>query len=175
MGCNLCTFQKREEHYKLLYEVSQVSAGSETSNWTAKLCVVGKVGSELWLAFFFLSGGCRIEGRLAGLWAFYLGLGWQFSASLPLPLQMTSCGILFNIFWYLLPRCQSRKRGNTEIRVCHILRHLFHFGIVLTFEKQMYYCLHKYWHLIGLWSQLFWIDRKSFLPNLVSRRNYLIN
>ncbi|KAM9310965.1 PDZ domain-containing RING finger protein 4 [Gastrophryne carolinensis] len=25
MGCNLCTFQKREEHYKLLYEVSQVN------------------------------------------------------------------------------------------------------------------------------------------------------
>ncbi|XP_063301177.1 PDZ domain-containing RING finger protein 4 [Pelobates fuscus] len=25
MGCNLCTFQKREEHYKLLYEVAQVN------------------------------------------------------------------------------------------------------------------------------------------------------
>uniref|UniRef100_A0A8C5K121 PDZ domain containing RING finger 4 n=1 Tax=Jaculus jaculus TaxID=51337 RepID=A0A8C5K121_JACJA len=25
MGCNLCAFQKREEHYKLLYEVSQVN------------------------------------------------------------------------------------------------------------------------------------------------------
>nr|XP_017496734.2 PDZ domain-containing RING finger protein 4 isoform X2 [Manis javanica]XP_036865777.1 PDZ domain-containing RING finger protein 4 isoform X1 [Manis javanica] len=25
MGCNLCTFQKREEHYKLLYEVCQVN------------------------------------------------------------------------------------------------------------------------------------------------------
>lgn len=27
MGCNLCTLQKREEHYKLLYEIAQVSAG----------------------------------------------------------------------------------------------------------------------------------------------------
>ncbi|OCT87415.1 hypothetical protein XELAEV_18021110mg [Xenopus laevis] len=25
MGCNLCSFQKREEHYKLLYEVAQVN------------------------------------------------------------------------------------------------------------------------------------------------------
>ncbi|XP_043943380.1 PDZ domain-containing RING finger protein 4 isoform X2 [Protopterus annectens] len=25
MGCNLCSFQKREEHYRLLYEVSQVN------------------------------------------------------------------------------------------------------------------------------------------------------
>lgn len=24
MGCNLCSLQKREEHYKLLYEISQV-------------------------------------------------------------------------------------------------------------------------------------------------------
>ncbi|KAG5274151.1 hypothetical protein AALO_G00159750 [Alosa alosa] len=23
MGCNLCTLQKREEHYKLLYEIAQ--------------------------------------------------------------------------------------------------------------------------------------------------------
>lgn len=110
---------------------------------------------------------------LAG--AFYFGLGWQFSASLPLPLQMTSCGILFNIFLYLLPRCQSSKRSNTEIHVCNILKPLLYFGIMLTFENQMYHCLHKYWDLIGLWAQLFWIDRKSFLPNLVSQRNYLIN
>lgn len=27
MGCNLCTLQKREEHYKLLYEIAQVSRG----------------------------------------------------------------------------------------------------------------------------------------------------
>jgi len=25
MGCNLCTLQKREEHYKLLYDIAQVS------------------------------------------------------------------------------------------------------------------------------------------------------
>ncbi|KAM7367053.1 hypothetical protein PAMP_014978 [Pampus punctatissimus] len=24
MGCNLCTLQKREEHYKLLYEIAQL-------------------------------------------------------------------------------------------------------------------------------------------------------
>ncbi|KAM4882574.1 PDZ domain-containing RING finger protein 4 isoform 2-T2 [Thomomys bottae] len=33
MGCNLCTFQKREEHYKLLYEVSQVN-GKDLSRAT---------------------------------------------------------------------------------------------------------------------------------------------
>eukprot|EP00071_Canis_lupus_P003261 XP_003640016.1 PDZ domain-containing RING finger protein 4 isoform X1 [Canis lupus familiaris] len=33
MGCNLCTFQKREEHYKLLYEVSQVN-GKDLSKAT---------------------------------------------------------------------------------------------------------------------------------------------
>ncbi|XP_028725099.1 PDZ domain-containing RING finger protein 4 isoform X2 [Peromyscus leucopus] len=33
MGCNLCAFQKREEHYKLLYEVSQVN-GKDLSKAT---------------------------------------------------------------------------------------------------------------------------------------------
>lgn len=28
MGCNLCTLQKREEHYKLLYEIAQVRGGT---------------------------------------------------------------------------------------------------------------------------------------------------
>ena len=37
MGCNLCTLQKREEHYKLLYEIAQVSAGR--ADWH-RLCVV---------------------------------------------------------------------------------------------------------------------------------------
>ena len=124
---------------------------------------------------FFSFSRFQNWGQTCWLWAFYLGFGWQFSASLPLPLQMTSCGILFNIFLYLLPRCQSSKRSNTEIHFCHILRYLFHLGMVFTFENQLYYCLHKYWDFIGLWSQLFWIDRKSFLPNLVSQRNYLIN
>lgn len=146
MGCNLCTFQKREEHYKLLYEVSQVSAGSLIPKAAKQpgFVFVWKMGNELWRALFFLSVDFRIEERLASWGLFYFGFGWQFSASLPLPLQMTSCGILFNIFLYLLPRCQSSKRSNTEIHVCHILRHLFHFGIVLTFENQMYHCLHKY-------------------------------
>ncbi|XP_068458668.1 PDZ domain-containing RING finger protein 4-like [Clinocottus analis] len=31
MGCNLCTLQKREEHYKLLYEIAQVN-GKELSS-----------------------------------------------------------------------------------------------------------------------------------------------
>lgn len=31
MGCNLCTLQKREEHYKLLYEIAQVSRGTADS------------------------------------------------------------------------------------------------------------------------------------------------
>lgn len=31
MGCNLCTLQKREEHYKLLYEIAQVSRGTAES------------------------------------------------------------------------------------------------------------------------------------------------
>lgn len=31
MGCNLCTLQKREEHYKLLYEIAQVSRSTADS------------------------------------------------------------------------------------------------------------------------------------------------
>lgn len=31
MGCNLCTLQKREEHYKLLYEIAQVRRGTADS------------------------------------------------------------------------------------------------------------------------------------------------
>ncbi|XP_063783385.1 PDZ domain-containing RING finger protein 4 isoform X1 [Pseudophryne corroboree] len=38
MGCNLCSFQKREEHYKLLYEVSQVN-GKDISRATHKEAV----------------------------------------------------------------------------------------------------------------------------------------
>ncbi|XP_039196508.1 PDZ domain-containing RING finger protein 4-like [Crotalus tigris] len=38
MGCNLCSFQKREEHYKLLYEVSQVN-GKELSKVTKEEAV----------------------------------------------------------------------------------------------------------------------------------------
>lgn len=32
MGCNLCTLQKREEHYKLLYEIAQVSGEDRPSD-----------------------------------------------------------------------------------------------------------------------------------------------
>lgn len=38
MGCNLCTLQKREEHYKLLYEIAQVSRG--TANSGMALCML---------------------------------------------------------------------------------------------------------------------------------------
>lgn len=31
MGCNLCSLQKREEHYRLLYEIAQVSTGTAGS------------------------------------------------------------------------------------------------------------------------------------------------
>lgn len=40
MGCNLCTLQKREEHYKLLYEIAQVSRGTADSGIDrARSCV----------------------------------------------------------------------------------------------------------------------------------------
>lgn len=39
MGCNLCTLQKREEHYKLLYEIAQVSR-STADSWHRFVCVV---------------------------------------------------------------------------------------------------------------------------------------
>lgn len=44
MGCNLCSFQRREEHYKLLYEVSQVSAEAVASvrSSVTKNCVAWK-------------------------------------------------------------------------------------------------------------------------------------
>lgn len=37
MGCNLCSLQKREEHYKLLYEISQV--GWKTEHCYTRFCV----------------------------------------------------------------------------------------------------------------------------------------
>lgn len=39
MGCNLCTLQKREEHYKLLYEIAQVSGGTADSGISC-VCVL---------------------------------------------------------------------------------------------------------------------------------------
>lgn len=38
MGCNLCTLQKREEHYRLLYEIAQVSAGTADSGIDLACC-----------------------------------------------------------------------------------------------------------------------------------------
>ena len=42
MGCNLCTLQKREEHYKLLYEIAQVSEEEEELSGSRTL-----LGSEV--------------------------------------------------------------------------------------------------------------------------------
>lgn len=36
MGCNLCTLQKREEHYKLLYEIAQVSQTPGVFVWSLR-------------------------------------------------------------------------------------------------------------------------------------------
>lgn len=43
MGCNLCTLQKREEHYKLLYEIAQVSPTPTGSGSTGE---EGAAGSK---------------------------------------------------------------------------------------------------------------------------------
>lgn len=53
---------------------------------------------DFFLSFFCLSVHLGIEGRLAVWGFFYLRFGWQFSVSLPLPLQMTSCESLLT-FW----------------------------------------------------------------------------
>lgn len=128
MGCNLCTFQKREEHYKLLYEVSQVSAGSlipKQLNSQPGFVFVWKMVNELWLALCFLSVDFRIKGRLAGGGLFILVLGGSFQLSCHSPFRWLPVGFFLTFFFlYLLPRCQSSKRSNTEIHVCHILRHL---------------------------------------------------
>lgn len=39
MGCNLCTLQKREEHYKLLYEIAQVSGSDPDIAVVLDACV----------------------------------------------------------------------------------------------------------------------------------------
>lgn len=47
MGCNLCTLQKREEHYKLLYEIAQVSGEDRPSDGArAKLLTTEGVGVD---------------------------------------------------------------------------------------------------------------------------------
>lgn len=57
-------------------------------------------GNDVWLAwfFFFSFSAFRNRGQTCCLGFFYLRFGWQFSVSLPLPLQMTSCGSLLT-FW----------------------------------------------------------------------------
>lgn len=55
MGCNLCSLQKREEHYKLLYEISQVRHATRHLPEIQKACAadlrvshVSTVVSGLW-------------------------------------------------------------------------------------------------------------------------------
>lgn len=110
MGCNLCTFQKREEHYKLLYEVSQVSAGPIPATKQPGFVFIWKVVNDFWLALVLSFNTFQDWGQICWFGAFSFGFRWQFSVSLPLPLQMTSCGILFNI---LCIYCQdvSQVRG----------------------------------------------------------------
>lgn len=57
MGCNLCTLQKREEHYKLLYEIAQVSTGT--------------AGIDCVLLFYMIHYACCEEsGLLVYSWYF---------------------------------------------------------------------------------------------------------
>lgn len=42
MGCNLCTLQKREEHYKLLYEIAQVSETGKYSRSRGLVRLTGR-------------------------------------------------------------------------------------------------------------------------------------
>lgn len=111
-----------------------------------------------------------IVGQACCLGTFYLRFGWQFSVFSPLPLQMTSCGILLA---FLCICCQDvcQVRGAAlRSRTVIFWETSLVWGSCWHLKNQLYHCLHKYWELIGLWSQLFWIDRKSFLPNLVSQR-----
>lgn len=65
MGCNLCTLQKREEHYKLLYEIAQVSWGFKCLCW-GDLCGGFNGGVSRSVEHFLLSfdkeGGGWYEG-----------------------------------------------------------------------------------------------------------------
>lgn len=63
MGCNLCAFQKREEHYKLLYEVSQVSAGLHAAAKAARLCVHLSNGKRFLACLIFFVFQCILESR----------------------------------------------------------------------------------------------------------------
>lgn len=71
MGCNLCTLQKREEHYKLLYEIAQVSRGMADTcidcvccNMWFIMCAVRRalLGFCCWCCCLFLKIG--LEPRL---------------------------------------------------------------------------------------------------------------
>lgn len=139
MGCNLCTFQKREEHYKLLYEVSQVSAGSlipKQLNSQPGFVFVWKRVNELWLALCFLSVDFRIEGRLAGGGLFILVLGGSFQLPCHSPFRWLPVGFFLTFFFFCI-YCQdvSQVKGVTLRSMSVIFWDTFHFGIVLTFEK----------------------------------------
>lgn len=71
MGCNLCTLQKREEHYKLLYEIAQVSwSTTDPLIWASDHCVcmfVLCILFNLLLCWLGLGGG-RTSLRAFGWW-----------------------------------------------------------------------------------------------------------
>lgn len=98
MGCNLCTFQKREEHYKLLYEVSQVSAEDIASVSWLRLCALTKTLNKK---------GCfppvEIISLVVPFYYFWVTVVFYYFATPP------SDDFLwdpFNIFVHLLPTCQ---------------------------------------------------------------------
>ncbi|TNN62729.1 hypothetical protein EYF80_027071 [Liparis tanakae] len=66
MGCNLCTLQKREEHYKLLYEIAQVSRGTADCGINESFNLV----CNLRLGQTLAAGGVRVVGgsRAASFW-----------------------------------------------------------------------------------------------------------
>lgn len=138
MGCNLCTFQKREEHYKLLYEVSQVSAGSlipKQLNSQPGFVFVWKMVNELWLALCFLSVDFRMEGRLAGGGLFILVLGGSFQLPCHSPFRWLPVGFFLTFFFCIYCQDVSQVKGVTLRSMSVIFWDTFHFGIVLTFEK----------------------------------------
>lgn len=129
------------------------------------------MGTHFWLAWF-LSFKCISEPRAGLLFRGFLFEVWvavfSFLATPP------SDDFLWDSFSVFLcigcqDVCQVRGAALRSWTVIFWEPSLV-LGSCWHLKNQLYHCLHKYWELIGLWSQLFWIDRKSFLPNLVSQR-----
>lgn len=79
MGCNLCTLQKREEHYKLLYEIAQVSRGTADSGIDSVCCRVWFIMRALRRKHFcccclFLKSVPKPRGALLGV---FQGEDWK--------------------------------------------------------------------------------------------------